>query len=803
MKRLLLSCIFITLFVNHLQAQILTFGDPELKRILIEEKTVDTTGNGLADSYIDTNNDNEIQLSEALAVDRLLIPANSDSNEIVYLSGLEQFSSVSFLRIYVQFSNDPDPYYDFTLFRNLEELQLSGWDVDNIDLTGLDNLVKLRLSSRTITSVNVDNLSNLESLDISNISETPFSLNASGLTNLKKFILKSKSLVNFDLSLFPNLESVQLTSIPINSLKINDLPKLKHLGLGSLDNLTELIFENIQNVENIGIDSNSSLKELDLSMLSNLKTMTIVSNDSLEYINAKTGNKLDFVELWYPFNRVKYKNPNLKYFCYDKQNKDIVETDLYHLKSDSWGSYFGYSRASLEANSYCTFFPGGDYNTIAGKLSYDLNDNNCTTGNYLGQNIPVKIDDGTNSKFIYSNNEGIYEAYAQLGTYNVTPIVPSPYDSPASQQTTFNSLNNSETLDFCITADDIIDLSISIVPISEARPGFDANYQIVYENLGTVETSGTIELQFDSSKQSFIDATPNINPIDLNTLSYEFSNLIPFEVRTIDLTMNTFTPPTVNGGDLVNYTAIIQSNNGIAEVETDDNEYNLEQIVVNSFDPNDKNVIEGSSLSIDKIDQYLHYVIRFQNTGSASAINVIIKDLLDEKLDWETFYPLSSSHSFRVERVGNEIEFIFEDIYLPDSTSDEVGSNGFIVFKIKPKSYVVPGDIIEGEASIYFDFNIPIITNTVSTEIVEDLLNVEDFESNTLIDVYPNPTYNTIQIRGKESSFLNISIYSINGELIRQYELIKSINIEDLSKGIYFMKIETDKISLTKKIIKN
>jgi hypothetical protein len=61
---------------------------------------------------------------------------------------------------------------------------------------------------------------------------------------------------------------------------------------------------------------------------------------------------------------------------------------------------------------------------------------------------------------------------------------------------------------------------------------------------------------------------------------------------------------------------------------------------------------------------------------------------------------------------GRELVFTFENILLPDSTTNFEGSLGHVYFQVKPRAGLVPGTVIENTAAIYFDFNAPIITNT-------------------------------------------------------------------------------------------
>ena len=181
-----------------------------------------------------------------------------------------------------------------------------------------------------------------------------------------------------------------------------------------------------------------------------------------------------------------------------------------------------------------------------------------------------------------------------------------------------------------------------------------------------------------------------------------------------------YQPPTVNIGEEIVFT--LEGTHSSQEETPEDNTFVLTQTTIGSYDPNDKTVLEGQQIAIADIDNYLHYVVRFQNTGTASAINVRIEDVLDANLDWSTFSPIAMSHDGTVEITDdNHVAFLFNNINLPHEDADAEGSNGYISFKIKPKSDTPVGTIIKGKAAIYFDFNPPIITNEVTTEIVDEI----------------------------------------------------------------------------------
>jgi uncharacterized repeat protein (TIGR01451 family) len=213
-------------------------------------------------------------------------------------------------------------------------------------------------------------------------------------------------------------------------------------------------------------------------------------------------------------------------------------------------------------------------------------------------------------------------------------------------------------------------------------------------------------------------------------------------------------------------------------------------------------VLEGYQVLIDDADEYLHYVVRFQNMGTASAINVRVQDALDEKLDWTTFKVLDASHAMETQLVNGSIDFIFDNINLPTATSDPEGSQGFVAFKVKPVSTVQLNDVVANAADIYFDFNAAIVTNTVFTTFVDEL-GVADFETLKVV-AYPNPTNDILNFQA-EDSISSIEVVNILGQTLltsKGNSNREQIDISGLSPGNYFVKIVVGDVSSVLRIVK-
>jgi uncharacterized repeat protein (TIGR01451 family) len=349
-------------------------------------------------------------------------------------------------------------------------------------------------------------------------------------------------------------------------------------------------------------------------------------------------------------------------------------------------------------------------------------------------------------------------------------------------------------------------LAVNIVPINSPRPGFTYQERIVYTNFGNqTVVSGTVTF----IKDALVTITANSQTgttSTVNGFTYNFTNLLPFETRTITVTMQVPNIPTVTLGNLLTNTANIAPISG--DVVPSNNSSSSSQIIIGSYDPNDKMESHGEKIlhSTFTANDYLYYTIRFENTGTASAINVRVNDLLDSRLNENTIKMIGSSHNYIMDRVDNNLTWRFDNIQLPVSVADSNIGKGYITFQVKPRAGYAVGDIIPNTASIYFDFNPPIITNTFQTEFVAQL-GVNEFENGDFI-FYPNPVSDLVTISVKNSGTIAaIAVYDILGKLILLEKSTRAVSIQTLdlssvSKGIYLLEVTSDNnLKVIKKLI--
>ena len=324
---------------------------------------------------------------------------------------------------------------------------------------------------------------------------------------------------------------------------------------------------------------------------------------------------------------------------------------------------------------------------------------------------------------------------------------------------------------------------------------------MVYKNKGNQTISGQVALNFNDDFLDYVSSVPTFDQSETSQLTWNFKDLKPFETRTINVGFNVNSPmeiPAVNNGDVLKYVAQIVTS--VTDATPEDNVFELEQRVVGSYDPNDKTCLQGETADVIIVGEYVHYVIRFENTGTFPAENIVVKDMIDlTKFDIATLVPLKSSHDFYTRINGNKVEFIFENINLDfnDATND-----GYVVFKIKTKPTLIVGDTFTNNANIYFDYNFPITTNTYSTTITA--LSSQDFDFGTYFTLYPNPAKDILNIQSKQDVAINsVEIYNQLGQIVMaSTNTLNTIDVSNLASGTYFVKINTQKGSANVKFVK-
>lgn len=239
--------------------------------------------------------------------------------------------------------------------------------------------------------------------------------------------------------------------------------------------------------------------------------------------------------------------------------------------------------------------------------------------------------------------------------------------------------------------------------------------------------------------------------------------------------------------------------------------------IIDSFDPNDKAVVPEGLYAEHYVPETgeLEYTLRFQNTGTAQAYTISIADSIDTDLDMSTFQPGLASHPYTVSIRGTEqtvVSFNFANINLPKKSANELASQGFVTYRIKPKATATKGTVITNKGYIYFDYNSPIITNTtrsvlndtVSKDFTKGLdilivTNTYSMQEVTAFKVMPNPSSGEFWIQFQETADYKIVLRNNLGVPVWMKEYTgNDMHITDSSckAGIYTMEVYKDQMKM-------
>lgn len=337
---------------------------------------------------------------------------------------------------------------------------------------------------------------------------------------------------------------------------------------------------------------------------------------------------------------------------------------------------------------------------------------------------------------------------------------------------------------------------------------FPATYTLAVMNMGCIPGGDTVT--FSSRLMS------NINSVDPSPDYFVGDSLMWLSSQVIyGDPVNYFEiPHIVPDTLLIDIRATVNQN--AQENNLLDNRLNDSYHTIGSYDPNDIYVSPSGKCDEGyvKNTEYLTYRVRFQNTGNADAIDVSVRDTLDINLDLSTFQLLNNSHNpLFVELVGDHIlEFHMPGIMLPDSASNEPQSKGSFTFRLKPKSDIDHYSI-ENRVGIYFDRNLPIITNTVSSFIVQEIPKCnqdpdpfpesvnELYPDPNKILVYPVPVEDVLHVK-LPNEFTEYEIFGSDGKMILRGVFSRSIDLKNLTSGMYILRLKSEESTFVGRFIK-
>jgi uncharacterized repeat protein (TIGR01451 family) len=364
--------------------------------------------------------------------------------------------------------------------------------------------------------------------------------------------------------------------------------------------------------------------------------------------------------------------------------------------------------------------PGSNYGLVSGKVILD-NNSNCVEdgGDIAVAGAIISIQPGPH--YATTGTQGDFSAWVPLGNYTLATNVSAcgTWVCPSTGGLTANlptSLSTDIGKDFYWhPTSPCADLQ-SFVYTQNMRPGFDVNCQVSFRNDGPDAVSNAVGTMTLDAGVTYVSANVAPSSVNGSVLTWNFASMASGSTQMITVVVHV--PSTMALGTNLHFSSTITA------VGTDpqlaNNNSMITKIVTSAVDPNDKQVwdLNGhiADGGIDPTTATLNYLIRFQNTGNDTAFNIYVRDTLDSDLDPGTLRVTASSHPYQLSMTGaGNVQFTFPNILLVDSFANEPLSHGFIGYTIDLNPGLPLGTTISNRASIYFDFNQPVLTNRTNS----------------------------------------------------------------------------------------
>ncbi|NNL93730.1 MAG: T9SS type A sorting domain-containing protein [Saprospiraceae bacterium] len=309
-------------------------------------------------------------------------------------------------------------------------------------------------------------------------------------------------------------------------------------------------------------------------------------------------------------------------------------------------------------------------------------------------------------------------------------------------------------------------------------------YKLRIQNDGTTAYSGDVSLSFDPLIK-FVSAEKTPSGQSETSLTWNVNITRPTDF--VEIIIYFLLPSSDYVGDILCITP---------NVDVFNKAFNAHCFELRcSHDPNDKHGLphRGGENKL-AYDETIEYTIRFENLGNDTAFNIKITDEIEENFDLRSFQMLQSSHSISMHWIdrNNTLNVKFGDIQLPSIAQDSIANKGFFQFRIKPKEDLPELTKLKNKASIFFDSNAAIVTNTTSHQLVSNLTSTHIKNDDINFSIFPNPTSDLLNISIYEpnANTFKISVLDINGKRVVFDSQNTVINLDRFETGVYYLEVK-------------
>lgn len=439
---------------------------------------------------------------------------------------------------------------------------------------------------------------------------------------------------------------------------------------------------------------------------------------------------------------------------------------------------------------------------LSGFAYLDL-DNNCqkTTADSAYNNQIIYLGNSSHISGVSTGFGGYYEIPAIPGTYKISPgrknLMVNTCQADSMVVDTGQNYKRNIALTFSPpyhnTPDAVVQFQTGLI----RRGGF-VSVRMYISNDGKKPIILTPELSF-SPKLKYIKLS--VSPSDSTNTMLRFPQMSVdyFHKKFIDVQFYLHPDSAAVNDSFVFLAELITPETEVTETN---NIIRISERVRGPYDPN--YIIANPEYEIYHSPQTVNYTVHFQNLGGDTAFRVVVRDTLPEIFDISSLNVLShSGDQMKVKISDNRLEFIFDDIQLTPKQVNETKSQGYVVFQVALKNPLLTGKSISNSASIYFDYESGIRTNTATISRLASA-GTENSEISLINRVYPNPVNDELQIAPSENvNVLSVELTDLKGSVLIPGQIAENrYSLNGFPAGMYIIQITTDRGSWSQLIIK-
>jgi hypothetical protein len=255
----------------------------------------------------------------------------------------------------------------------------------------------------------------------------------------------------------------------------------------------------------------------------------------------------------------------------------------------------------------------------------------------------------------------------------------------------------------------IIELSVSFITNKFYRKGSNNSSTLTIKNNGSKTISGaSVWIRFNK-KITYVSSSPSYTVKTDTTLKFSLPTMKTDDEASYDIKLYA-DPSKCNIGDNIISYAWLDTNGISKDIIKINNTDQKNITIVAAVDPNIKQEQNTKGYAYREGNK-LRYFVQFQNTGTDTAVNIIVTDTLHPNLLGRTLIFNGASHSYEYTLNNNVIKITFANINLPDTGSNKDKSIGYFDFSIDIDARINKEFKFYNQANIYFDYAAVVKTN--------------------------------------------------------------------------------------------